>query len=142
VLLADGKTKPISQIKPGDKVIATSLSIGKIQPESVTAVLIRRDTDLYDLRIKVGGRTAVIDTTSNHPFWVPGTGEHGGRWVEAGALQHGTRLRAPDGATPAIVIGGWVPRRSAAWMWDLTVPGGNDHDFCRTLRNTVHGEAL
>jgi hypothetical protein len=25
------------------------------------------------------------------------------------------------------VVGGWVPRQSTGWMWDLTVPG--DHDF-------------
>jgi hypothetical protein len=27
------------------------------------------------------------------------------------------------------VVGGWVPRQSSGWMWDLTVPGNNDHDF-------------
>jgi hypothetical protein len=129
VLLADGKTKPISKIKPGDKVIATNLSSGKTQAELVTAVLVRDDTDLYDLKVKAGSHTTVIDTTSNHPFWVSGSAGHDGRWVTAGALRDGTRLRTPGDSNNAVVIGGWVPRQSAGWMWDLTVPGDNDHDF-------------
>jgi len=27
------------------------------------------------------------------------------------------------------VVSGWTPRDTSGWMWDLTVPGGNDHDF-------------
>jgi hypothetical protein len=27
------------------------------------------------------------------------------------------------------VLGGWTPKDAAGWMWDLTVPGNNDHDF-------------
>jgi hypothetical protein len=129
VLLADGKSKPISDIKPGDKVIATNLTTGETQAESVTAVLVRHDTDLYDLKIKADGRTAVIGTTSNHPFWVPNSGGHGGRWVKAGALRYGNRLRGPGSSSSSVVVGGWVSRQSAGWMWDLTVPGDNDHDF-------------
>jgi hypothetical protein len=26
-------------------------------------------------------------------------------------------------------VGGYTPRNHDGWMWDLTVPGGNDHDF-------------
>jgi hypothetical protein len=61
----------------------------------VTAVLVHHDTDLYDLKARTGKRTAVIDTTSNHLFWVPGTGGNGGHWVKAGSLKYGTYLRTP-----------------------------------------------
>jgi hypothetical protein len=27
------------------------------------------------------------------------------------------------------VVGGTTPKRHDGWMWDLTVPGNNDHDF-------------
>ena len=27
------------------------------------------------------------------------------------------------------VVGGTVPKQHDGWMWDLTVPGNNDHDF-------------
>jgi hypothetical protein len=129
VLLASGAAVPISQLKPGDKVLATNTKTGKTQPEAVTAVLVHHDTDLYDLMIRDHGNTAVIDTTTSHLFWVPGTGGHGGRWVKAGALKYGTHLRAPGGSGTAVVAGGWIPAQRDGWMWDLTVPGGGDHDF-------------
>jgi len=28
-----------------------------------------------------------------------------------------------------VVVGGAVPAVHDGWMWDLTVPGNNDHDF-------------
>ncbi|MGH3282365.1 MAG: hypothetical protein ACRDNW_24965 [Trebonia sp.] len=37
-------------------------------------------------------------------------------------------LKTPDGQT-AVVVGGSVPAAHDGWMWDLTVPGNNDHDF-------------
>ena len=36
--------------------------------------------------------------------------------------------RPPDGAT-VTVVGGTTPKLHDGWMWDLTVPGNNDHDF-------------
>ena len=129
VLLASGAAVPISQLKPGEKVLATNTKTGgKTQAETVTAVLVHHDTDLYDLKIRDHGKTAVIDTNSNHLFWVPGTRTQGGRWIKAGARRYGTRLRTPSGSN-ATVVGGYVPRQHDGWMWDLTVPGNNDHDF-------------
>jgi RHS repeat-associated protein len=129
VLLASGAAIPISQLKTGRKVLATSTGTGKTQPETITAVLVHHDTDLYDLKIRDHGKTSVIDTTSSHLFWVPGTGGNGGRWVKAGSLKYGTHLRTPSGSDTATVTGGWIPPQRDGWMWDLTVPGGNDHDF-------------
>jgi hypothetical protein len=129
VLLASGAAIPISQLRAGDKVLATNTKTGKTQPETVTAVLVHHDTDLYDLKVRNHGKTAVIDTTSNHLFWVPATRGDSGRWVKAGALRYGTHLRTPSGSDTATVLGGWIPRQSSGWMWDLTVPGNNDHDF-------------
>ena len=71
VLLASGKAVPISQLKAGDKVLADDTRTGRDQPEAVTAVMVRHDTDLYDLTVKTGHGTAVIHTTSNHLFWNP-----------------------------------------------------------------------
>jgi hypothetical protein len=33
--------------------------------------MVKRDTDRYDLTIRSGLRTAIIDTTRNHLFWGP-----------------------------------------------------------------------
>jgi hypothetical protein len=96
VLLAAGKAVPISTLTPGQKVLATNTVTGKTQAEAISAVLVNHDTDLYDLQVRAGTRTAVIRTSSNHPIWDQTTR----RWVKAGALRYGMHLRIPPGATP------------------------------------------
>ena len=124
VLLASGAAVPIASLTPGDKVLATNTKTGKTQAEPVTAVMVHHDTDRYNLTIRAGHRTAVIHTTRNHLFWDLSQA----KWVEAGSLKHGDHLRTPARAT-ATVIGGRVPTDAVGWMWDISVPGGNDHDF-------------
>jgi hypothetical protein len=85
--------------------------------------MVRRDNDKYDLTIRSGHRTAVIDTTRNHLLW-----DVTGGWVKAGALRHGDYLRTSNGAI-ATVASGRTPMDAAGWMWDISVPGGNEHDF-------------
>ena len=91
----------------------------------MTAVLVHYDTDRYDLAVKTGHGTAVIHTTSNHLFWDPSL-NYG--WIQAKQLKPGMHLKTPDGQV-AVVVGGSVPAVHDGWMWDLTVPGNNDHDF-------------
>jgi hypothetical protein len=124
VLLADGKAVPIASLVPGELVLATNTATGKTSPEPVAAVLVHHDTDLYDLRVKSGGRVSVIDTTSNHLFWAPSLN----KFLPASNLKPGTHLKTPDGQS-AVVVGGSVPAVHDGWMWDLSVPGNNDHDF-------------
>jgi RHS repeat-associated protein len=124
VLLASGAAIPISLLKAGDKVLATNVKTGKTRAEAVSAVLLNHDKDLYDLTIMTATGSAVIHTTSNHPFF--DLTSH--RWVKAGALKYGDQLRTSDGAM-ATVSGGSTPKVTTGWMWDISVPGGNDHDF-------------
>jgi hypothetical protein len=49
-------------------------------------------------------------------------------WIPANHLKPGMHLKTPDGQV-AVVVGGSVPAVRDGWMWDLTVPGNNDHDF-------------
>lgn len=125
VLLASGPAAPISSLKPGDKVLASDTRTGKDQPEAVTAVELNHDTDLYDLTVKTAHSTEVIHTTSNHLFWAPAVR----KWIKAAALRKGEQLRTPGGSATAYADGGTVPVVHDGWMWDLTVPGNNDHDF-------------
>jgi RHS repeat-associated protein len=125
VLLASGAAVPIAALKPGDKVLATNVTTGKTQPEAIAAVLVHHDTNLYDLKVKAGHRTTVIHTTASHLFWDPYL--HYG-WTPAKHLKPGMHLKTPDGQS-AVVVGGSVPAVHDGWMWDLTVPGNNDHDF-------------
>jgi hypothetical protein len=50
------------------------------------------------------------------------------KFLPASNLKPGTHLKTPDGQA-AVVVGGSVPAVHDGWMWDLTVPGNNDHDF-------------
>jgi len=122
VLLANGQREAISKLRRGQKVLATNTRIGKTTGETVTAVLVHHDTDLYDLGVKTAHGTAIIHTTSSHLFWDPASG----RWAKAGSLKYGTALRTASGGA-ATVLGGGAPRHHDGWMWDLTIT--TDHDF-------------
>jgi RHS repeat-associated protein len=122
VLLASGGAEPISKLKAGQKVLATNTRTGKTTAGTVAAVLVRHDTNRYDLKVRTTHGTAVIGTTSNHLFW----DQAAKRWVKAAALKYGTHLRTPHGGK-VTATGGYVPRDTTGWMWDLTIPG--DHDF-------------
>jgi hypothetical protein len=124
VLLASGKAVPISSLQPGDTVLATNTKTGKTSPEPVAAVEVNHDTDLRDLRVKTAHGVQIIHTTASHLFWDP----YHHYWVAANKLSKGERLKTPDG-TLAVADGGTTPKVHDGWMWDLTVPGNNDHDF-------------
>lgn len=112
----------ISQLRPRDKVLAHNTMTGKNQAETVAAVLIHHDRDLYDLTIRTTHGTEVIHTTRSHLFWVPAIS----RWVKAARLGHGISLGTAH-ANVAGVLAGHAPAPTTGWMWDITVTG--DHDF-------------
>ena len=122
VVTASGKQVPINSLRKGDKVEAHNTATGKNETETVQAVLLNHDDDLYNLTVSTPHGTTVIHTTSNHPFWDDAT--HA--WVEAGKLHAGDRLLTDDGTT-AIAVVGSEPKTAVGWMWDLTI--SNDHDF-------------
>ena len=122
VLTGSGALVAISKLKVGEKIRATNVKTGKTTNETVSAVLVHHDTNRYDLRVKTAHGTGVIDTTRNHLFFDVTTRS----WVKAGALKYGTHLRTAGGGT-ATATGGYDPKDTTGWMWDLTVP--DDHDF-------------
>ena len=91
VLMADGSTKPISEVKVGDEVMATDPETGRTRPKEVTNVIVGSGAkELVD--VTVGGE--VITATDGHPFYVRGEG-----WVDAEDLRPADKLRGPDGAS-------------------------------------------
>ncbi|MCO5993662.1 polymorphic toxin-type HINT domain-containing protein [Actinoallomurus rhizosphaericola] len=99
MLLANGTTKPISEVKVGDKVIATDPRSGRTAAEPVLALIVGKGPhDLVDITIKEHHRSGHLYATAHHPFW----NATRGRWTYATDLEVGTRLRLPSGA-PAIV---------------------------------------
>ena len=103
VLLASGKTIPISQLKVGGKVKAVDTKTGKGQVKTVQAVLVHYDTDLYDLTVKTARGTEAIDTTTNHLFWDParrgGSRPPSSPWASGSSPPTAPR-QSPTAATP------------------------------------------
>jgi hypothetical protein len=98
VLMADGSTKPIEDVKVGDKVIATDPTTGKTAAQAVTATITGvGHKDMVTLTVDVdgekGSKTATIDATEGHPFWAPDLN----RWVSAADLKPGSLLQTRAG---------------------------------------------
>lgn len=134
VLLADGTNRPISQLGVGDLVWSTDPASGRSGPQTVQAVLVNHDTDLLDLTItNNAGNSAVINTTSRHPFYSPTRADsattalaasttanaYGPGWTEAKDLRPGDALYTPNSAAAQVKTTSPVP--GDADMWDLTI---------------------
>ncbi|WP_157890779.1 polymorphic toxin-type HINT domain-containing protein [Mycolicibacterium goodii] len=135
VLLADGTSRPISQLRVGDRVWSTDPVSGHSGPQSVQAVLVNHDTDLLDLTItNNAGESSVINTTSGHPFYSPTrahstisglaatttpTQAYGPGWTEAKDLRPGDALYTPNNAAAQVET--TTPVTGTADMWDLTI---------------------
>ncbi|MEV0982607.1 ricin-type beta-trefoil lectin domain protein, partial [Streptomyces sp. NPDC049915] len=121
VLMADGTTKPIEQVKTGDKVVTTDPKTGERRIETVTAeikghglkhlVKVTIDTDG-----KKGAKTAQVTATDGHPFWVPELHT----WIKATDLHAGQWLRTSAGTYVQITaIDRWTAQ--TATVHNLTV---------------------
>ncbi|TWG00890.1 RHS repeat-associated protein [Kitasatospora viridis] len=102
VVLADGSSKPIDQVRVGDHVLATDPQSGQTKAEPVTATITTPDDqDLTDLAIQDphGTTTGALTTTWHHPFWDVTEG----KWVDASQLKPGEQLRRPDSSTTEVV---------------------------------------
>src|SRR6266700_854499 len=108
VFMADRTTRPIKDVKVGDKVTATDPLTGKTVAEPVTQLHLNLDIDLTDVAVSaatvaglagliaagaggIRGPTAILHTTAHHPFWDATTHE----WVNAGDLTPGHQLTGP-----------------------------------------------
>ncbi|MFD9687773.1 polymorphic toxin-type HINT domain-containing protein [Kitasatospora sp. NPDC059088] len=99
VLLADGATKSIGEIRVGDTVQATDPSTGQTRAQKVTDVIkTLTDVDFTDLTVHTADGDQTLTSTQHHPFWDV-TSE---KWVNAADLPVGDKLRQPDGTEEAI----------------------------------------
>ncbi|MER5932485.1 polymorphic toxin-type HINT domain-containing protein [Streptomyces sp. NPDC002054] len=100
VLMADGSTKEIQDVRDGDTVAATDPQTGKTAPRDVTTTITTPDDkDFTDLSLtndaSPRGPPSQITSTYHHPYW----SETRKQWVDAGELTLGERLRQPNGTT-------------------------------------------
>ncbi|MFB7686233.1 polymorphic toxin-type HINT domain-containing protein [Streptomyces sp. NPDC056140] len=119
VVMADGSTKSISQVKVGDRVKAVDEITGETKVSPVSDVIVGHGTkDLVTLSVDAdgNGRSKKITATAGHPFFVQGRG-----WVDAVQLTPGSRLTNSDGSTPKVTA---TERTQAVrTVFNLTVAG-------------------
>ncbi len=127
VLMADGSTKPIEDVKVGDKVKATDPKTGETRIETVTAE-IKGEGLKHLVKVTIdtdgdrGTKTAEITATDGHPFWVPELGE----WIDATDLKSGQWLHTGAGTQVQITaVERWTS--AGATVHNLTV--GNTHTY-------------
>jgi RHS repeat-associated protein len=101
VVMADGSSAAIKDVRVGQKVVATDPVSGRNVVEPVTALHLNRDTDLADVSVGTAGGVTVLHTTQHHPFWDQTIKQ----WVDAGKLVAGHRLRVLALAVAVVVIG-------------------------------------
>lgn len=95
VLMADGKTKDIEDIKVGDKVLATDPRTGETSARKVTKLIVTdSDKEFNELSIATPDGTEHLTATREHPFWSPSAHD----WIQAGNLKPGMTLRTSDGS--------------------------------------------
>ncbi|NUT51789.1 MAG: hypothetical protein HOV94_31530, partial [Saccharothrix sp.] len=117
--MADGSTKPISEVQSGDKDKATDPTTGETTDRDVVATIVHTDEDDMT-RLTVtsdDGTSGTIDATSWHPVWV----EAEGRFVKIGHLEPGDRLTSADGRSP--MVDGLDRYTRIESVYDLTVEG-------------------
>ncbi|MEU1510566.1 Hint domain-containing protein [Streptomyces sp. NPDC005811] len=102
VLLADGKSKPIGKIKPGDIVRTADPKTGKRKgSRAVSAVWINHDYDLVDLGIRqADGTLSVLHTTAKHLVW----DDTLHKWIPTESWPSATRSTPPRTSTSM-----WLP---------------------------------
>jgi RHS repeat-associated protein len=126
VVLADGSTKAIEDLKEGDQVRATDVESGDTRGREVTDT---RDnagnkhlvTLTVDVDGKNGSATGEITSTAGHHYWLPDSG----RWVTADTLQPGTWLRTASGTWVQITAVDHTTRH--ARVYNLTVDAVHDY---------------
>ncbi|MEV1023023.1 polymorphic toxin-type HINT domain-containing protein [Streptomyces sp. NPDC050264] len=99
VLMANGTTKNIEDIKVGDKVRTTDPETGETRTRKVTR-LIHVDSDKHfnKLYIATSHGIAHLTATHEHPFWSPSQN----KWVTTGDLKAGMTLLTANGTTVTV----------------------------------------
>ncbi|WP_328951365.1 Hint domain-containing protein [Streptomyces sp. NBC_00184] len=118
VLLADGATRAIEDIRVGDRVSAGNPHVGLTAARPVTNTFTTEgDKDFTRLTLTTDHGPTTITATDNHPFWLEGDR----RWKDAGDLRVGDQLHTPNGAN--VVVTEARDQRGLQRTYDLTVNG-------------------
>ncbi|WP_433272636.1 RHS repeat-associated core domain-containing protein [Actinosynnema sp. CS-041913] len=118
VLMADGTTKRIDEIKVGDKIANNEPEREQVEENKVIAVHITdADKEYVDLTIVASEGPKTISTTAHHLFYNATTG----KWTNADGLEPGDQLQTPGNGRVAV----HATRQYSASLrtYNLTVDG-------------------
>jgi hypothetical protein len=90
VLMANGSTKPIEEVGPGDRILADDPKTPE-PPRDYLVAATKTNWTQHIVLIEVDGSTAPIEATGEHPFWTENSG-----WVAAKALRPGDILLSAE----------------------------------------------
>ncbi|CAM5560126.1 hypothetical protein SAVIM338S_04624 [Streptomyces avidinii] len=134
VLMADGTSKPIEDVRKGDSVRATNPETGETRAETVAAEIKGQGfKSLVKITVDTDGdrgtAEASVTATEGHPFWI----EEIGAWVNATDLKSGEWLKTSSDTYLQVTA---VERRMdlSATVHNLTV--SNIHTFYVLAGNT------
>ncbi|MBW5251788.1 Teneurin-1 [Streptomyces sp. P01-B04] len=100
VLLANGTTKPISEVKVGDYVLTAEPGKKKTEKHKVKAVIVTKtDRDYVDVVVDTKSGPKTIQTTKHHQFYEATKDA----WTQAADLKAGQKLQNASGG-PAVVL--------------------------------------
>ncbi|MEV4283649.1 polymorphic toxin-type HINT domain-containing protein [Actinoplanes xinjiangensis] len=118
VLLADGRSEEIEDLRVGDSVLATDPVFGRTGAQPVTATISGHGTkEIVDVEVAGDRGTATISATVGHPFWVPARKS----WMPAGQLTVDTELLDADG--DRVRVTDVAERTEVTSAYNLTVDG-------------------
>jgi RHS repeat-associated protein len=100
ILMADGTTKPIKDVKVGDHVASTDPRRGGISSGLVVKYFVNEDTQLTDVTVRTGHTVTTIHTTQNHLFY----DDTRDAWVNAADLGPADHLHTPTPTATATVV--------------------------------------
>ncbi|MDQ1047978.1 Hint domain-containing protein [Streptomyces sp. V4I2] len=116
VLLADGTTKNIEDVKTGDVVLVTDPETGRtVKRKIVRTISTEDDKHFTTLTVAAKNGPSTLTATDHHPFWVPDLK----KWVNAGDLKPGQYLRTSAGTHVQITAVAHYTKRQRTH--DLTV---------------------
>ncbi|MGW3994810.1 RHS repeat-associated core domain-containing protein [Amycolatopsis sp. NPDC004772] len=92
VLMADGRSKPIAEVKVGDEIANAEPGERFVQRHVVTALHITDDDhDFVDITVLTSGGPRTVVATAHHAFWNTTTRT----WTDATNLKAGDQLSTP-----------------------------------------------
>ncbi|MFK0230286.1 polymorphic toxin-type HINT domain-containing protein [Streptomyces sp. NPDC090303] len=132
VVMADGSTRPISDVRIGDRVLAADPESGARRGMRVSSTFRHGTTDLVEVRLADG---STLVTTPGHKVHVVGRG-----WTLALDLRPDDLVIGADGAAAPVASVRDRDQRAALTVYDLTVEGL--HTFFVGTRGTTSTSVL